>query len=150
MRLLFALIFSLVPLLAAAEACPSGCNQHTCSWDDCDVAACICFGTACGVYHDCDPPEDPCPPIDPPLQQIEGLITLAVRPNSSTSFRNNVAWMIECQTGWDIQFVGSVDFNVTSGYSNTLWSVALADMISDAGLCYSVNTTSHVITISSC
>ena len=111
---------------------------------------CTCFGTACGILHDCDPPEDPCPPIDPPLSVSSGLMTMAVRPSSSTSFRTGVAWMLECKTGWDIEFEGTVDFNVTNGYSNTLWSTIIADLVEDAGLCYSTNTQTHVITIRAC
>jgi hypothetical protein len=60
-----------------------------------------------------------------------------------TAFEEAVEWHVTVDSGVS-------DFDVTGTWTDTAWIEILADIVEDAGLCLSMSSTSHTVTLYNC
>lgn len=148
------------PTLASCSNCGGGCTgAHA---PGCAGSACYCRGPVgqqvCRNVS-ISGPDDDCNPEGGQPPRPEGRInTLGYESTSapmtldvSGGSHADVFLAIEEAYNWTITIDSGVSaFTVTGTWSNTSWYGILGDIVDDEGLCASVNTSTHVITITNC
>lgn len=134
---------------ASATSCPGACTQTCNRLSNCTMVMCGCSGSSCTAFDGgCSGGgprfPNPRPAPRPPTAVVSTEIEAA-------SFKDDVLPGFDNWSGWDITVDSAVtDFTVTTSYENTNWISALQDIVTDAGLCYSVNSSTHDIDIENC
>jgi hypothetical protein len=137
--------------------CPSACGGGACAnQPGCYGAACWCKSSSSGLFCHNEPfgcggggPRDPFVPVNSlttPIMSVK-WVTGNFKNGGEESFLGMLAW----RTGWTITADSSVaEFELTGEWSDLSWFAILSDVVNDQELCMTVNTTTKVISITSC